>query len=185
MSVGSETKKLVVSTCRSIVKIEIHLHKLDAKSKALEQHRLNGTVPKDLLLPKKKALFEDNQSQVDGILQTSMNTLLSLRIQENVGKQVSEGFPRRRLLTTLQSSREAQLNNKAPLSKVTRVRVKPVTARLAYMESEEEIYDYFQTKVDEGKGTTLEACQQFMQQHTHSNSRTPKKIQDSSATLNI
>ena len=33
------------------------------------KHRLNGTFPKDLSLPKKKSLFEDEQSKGDEILQ--------------------------------------------------------------------------------------------------------------------
>ena len=34
------------------------------------------TVPKELLLPKKKMLFEDQQSEADRILQFAMNSLL-------------------------------------------------------------------------------------------------------------
>ena len=55
MTVGSEIKKLIVSNCRSIVKLETSLNKLEARSTVLEQHRIDGTIPKDLLLPKKMA----------------------------------------------------------------------------------------------------------------------------------
>lgn len=81
---GLETKKLIVSTCRAIVKLEQTLSNLDAKSSALEQHRSNGTFPKDLLLPNKKSLFEDEQSKVDEILnQASISmALLMQRIVE-------------------------------------------------------------------------------------------------------
>ena len=82
MTVGSEIKKLIVSNCRSIVKLETSLNKLEARSTVLEQHRIDGTIPKDLLLPKKKSLFEDHQPQVDEILQTAMNSLLLFRIKE-------------------------------------------------------------------------------------------------------
>ena len=59
---GQETKKLIVSTCRTIVKLEMTFTNLETKLCTLEQHRLNGTVPKDLSLPKKKSLFEHEQS---------------------------------------------------------------------------------------------------------------------------
>ena len=107
MSIGSGTKKLVVSTCRSIVKIETYFNKLEAKYQVLEQHRLNGIVPKDLLLPKKKPLFEDQQSH------RAMNSLLALRITEfsrKMSKSRSQKTALEKdLLTTLQSSRDAQL----------------------------------------------------------------------------
>lgn len=44
-------KSLLYQTCRSIVKLEASIRKLDAKSDELNQHRLNGTISKDLLLP--------------------------------------------------------------------------------------------------------------------------------------
>ena len=34
------------------------------KLRSLEEHVTLGTIPKELLLPKKKALFEDEQSKV-------------------------------------------------------------------------------------------------------------------------
>ena len=43
-AMGQETKKLIVSTCRAIVKLESNLTELEAKSPTLEQHRLNGIV---------------------------------------------------------------------------------------------------------------------------------------------
>ena len=62
---GPETKKLIVSTCCTIVKLEMTFANLETKLCTLEQHRLNGTVPKDLSLPEKKTLFEDEQFNVD------------------------------------------------------------------------------------------------------------------------
>ena len=114
LTFGSEMKKLIVSTCRSIVKLGTSFNKLESKSKELEQHRINGTIPKDLLLPKKKSLFEDSQPQVDTILQTAMNSLLSLRIDE-ISRKMSDIRSRKAslendLLTTLKSSRDTQLN---------------------------------------------------------------------------
>ena len=80
----------------------------------MEQHRLNGTVPKDLLLPKKKSLFEDQQPQVDVILQTAMKSLLELRISE-ISRKMSDIKSRKvalenDLLKTLKSSRDVQIN---------------------------------------------------------------------------
>ena len=113
LHISQETKKLVVSTCRSIVKLEASVKKLESKSDALNQHRLDGTIPKDLLLPKKKALFEDEQSNVDDILQTAMNALLRHRIGE-ISRKISESKTRitsleREFLSILQNSRDAQL----------------------------------------------------------------------------
>ena len=115
---GLETKKLIVATCRSIVKLESSLMKLDAKSSILEQHRSNGTLPKDLLLPKKKSLFEDEQPKVDAILLTASNALLSQRIAE-ISRKQSETLAHRNaveadLLKTLESSRDSQLKLIAP-----------------------------------------------------------------------
>ena len=62
LGISQEIKKLVVSTCRSIVKLEAAISKLETKSEALKEHRSNGSVPKDLSHPKKKTLFEDQQS---------------------------------------------------------------------------------------------------------------------------
>ena len=59
---GLETKKHFVATCQSIVKPESSLMKLNAKSSISEQHRSNGTLPQDLLLPM-KSQFEDEQIQ--------------------------------------------------------------------------------------------------------------------------
>ena len=111
--ISQETKKLVVSTCRSIVKLEASVKNLESKSDVLNQHRLDGTIPKDLLLPKKKALFEDEQSNVDDILQTAMNALLRHRITE-ISRKISESKTRiisleREFLSVLQNSRDAQL----------------------------------------------------------------------------
>ena len=54
LTLGLETKKLIVSTCHAIVKLELTNSKLDAKICDFEEHNHNGTIPKDLLLPKKK-----------------------------------------------------------------------------------------------------------------------------------
>ena len=118
MNLGLETKKLIVTTCRSIVKLELSLRNLDAKSSTLEQHRSNGTFPKDLLLPKKKSLFEDEQPKVDEILLTASNALLSQRIAE-ISRKSSETLAHRNaveadLLKTLESSRDSQLKLIAP-----------------------------------------------------------------------
>ena len=111
--VSQEIKKLVVSTCRSIVKLEATISKLETKSEALNQHRSNGTVPKDLSLPKKKTLFEDQQSKADEILQSAMISLLDLRISET-SRKLSESLAQkasleRDFLKVLQDSRDAQL----------------------------------------------------------------------------
>ena len=102
-----------MSTCRSIVKLEASIRKLEVKSDVLNQHRLNGTVPKDLLLPKKKALFEDQQSVVDEILTTAMKSLLKHRIEE-ISRKMSESKTQkavleREFLLSLQNCRDAQL----------------------------------------------------------------------------
>ena len=111
--ISQETKKLVVSTCRSIVKFEASIRKLESKSDELEPHRSNGTIPKDLLLPKKKALFGDQQSTVDGILQKAMLSLLQHRIEE-IPRKVQESKTRKALiekefLLSMQTSSNAQL----------------------------------------------------------------------------
>ena len=54
LMLGLETKKLIVSTCRAIVKLELTNSKLDAKICDFEEHNHNGTISKDLSLPKKK-----------------------------------------------------------------------------------------------------------------------------------
>ena len=54
LTVGSETKKLIVTTCRSIVKLETSFNKLETKSKALEQHGINGTIPKRFTFAKEE-----------------------------------------------------------------------------------------------------------------------------------
>ena len=69
---------------------------------------------KDLLLPKKKLLFEDSQPQVDTILQTAMNSLVSIWIDE-ISRKMSDIRSRKAslendLLTTLKSSHDTQLN---------------------------------------------------------------------------
>ena len=84
--VGLEMRKQVISACRNIVYQESHLDKLHQKSKLLEEHRSKGTVPKDLLLPKKKALFEDGQGTLDAILQNAQASLLQHRTRETTRK---------------------------------------------------------------------------------------------------
>ena len=113
LSLGLETKKLIVSTCRAIVKLELTLSNLDAKSSALEQHRSNGTFPKDLSLPKKKSLFEDEQSKVDEILNKASMALLMQRLAE-ICRKISEIQVRKQslesdLMKTLESARDSQL----------------------------------------------------------------------------
>ena len=113
LSLGLETKKLIVSTCRAIVKLELTLSNLDAKSSALEQHRSNGTFPKDLSLPKKKSLFEDEQSKVDEILNKASMALLMQRLAE-ISRKISEIQVRKQslesdLMKTLESARDSQL----------------------------------------------------------------------------
>ena len=108
-----DMKRHIVATCRAIVKLELTLSNLDAKSNALEQHRLNDTFPKDLSLPKKKSLFEDEQSKVDDILQKASIALLMQRIAE-ISRKKSETLARKGSLEsdfvkTLESSRDSQL----------------------------------------------------------------------------
>jgi hypothetical protein len=91
---------------------------LEAKSSTLEQHSSNGTLPKDLLLPKKKSLFEDEQPKVDAILLTASKALLSQRIAE-ISRKTSETLAHRKaveadLLKTLESSRDSQLKFTTP-----------------------------------------------------------------------
>ena len=52
--IGTEMRKLVVSTCRNIAYVECTLDKQQKKLQTLEEHVSLGTVPKDLLLPKKE-----------------------------------------------------------------------------------------------------------------------------------
>ena len=66
-----------------------------------------------MLLPKKKTLFEDQQSKADEILQSAMNSLLDLRSSEAFRK-LSESLAQkasleRDFLKVLQDSRDAQL----------------------------------------------------------------------------
>jgi hypothetical protein len=101
------------STCPSIVKLESSLMNLNAKSSTLEQHRSNGTIPKDLLLPKKKSLFENEQPKVEAILLRASNALLSQKTAE-IFRKKSETLAHRKtveaaLLKTLESSRDSQL----------------------------------------------------------------------------
>lgn len=118
LAMGQETKKLIVTNCRAIVRLESNLTKLEAKSTTLEQHRLNGTVPKDLLLPKKKSLFEDEQSKVDDILQTASNALLAQRISETSRKKsellLRKTVIEKNVLKTLEASRDSQLKFLSP-----------------------------------------------------------------------
>ena len=44
MTVGTEIKKHIVSTCHSVVKLETSLSKLEARSKVLEQHRIESVL---------------------------------------------------------------------------------------------------------------------------------------------
>ena len=87
LALGLETKE---PTCYSIVKLEMSLTNLDAKSSTLEQHRSNGTLPKDLLLSR-KSLFVDEQPKVDDILLTASNALLSQRIAK-ISRKKSVNF---------------------------------------------------------------------------------------------
>ena len=109
---GMETKKLIVSTCRSIVQLEVNYFKLEDKKGILEQHKVNGTFPKDLLLPKKKSLYEDRQLKFDEVLQAAMSSLLMLSI-DDVSRKQNELMERKTTLEkdflNLQISREAQL----------------------------------------------------------------------------
>ena len=118
LSVCLETKKLIVSTCRAIVLLESNFVKLEEKSRMLQEHSSNGTVPKDVMLPKKKSLFEDEQCKVDDILQTAMKSLLLQRIAET-SRKMSENIPHRTALendffATLETSRDSQLNRLSP-----------------------------------------------------------------------
>ena len=66
-----------------------------------------------MLLPKKKTLFEDQQSKADEILQSAMNSLLDLRIS-GTSRKLSESLAQkasleRDFLKVLQDSRDAQL----------------------------------------------------------------------------
>ena len=111
--IGLEMRKLVVSTCRSIINVEYTLDKQQKKLRSLEEHVTLGTVPKELLLPKKKALFEDEQSKVDGILHTACQSLLRHRIHETARK-IQETHSKKRSLeqkmfSTFDSAREAQI----------------------------------------------------------------------------
>ena len=110
--VGLEMRKLVISTCRNIVHIEVNLDKLHQRSVLLEEHKSKGTIPKDLLLPKKRALYEDGQTSVDEIIQNAQALLLQLRITET-GRKIRELHSKKhdlenKILSTLNASREAQ-----------------------------------------------------------------------------
>ena len=94
MEVSSEMQKLIVKTCRSIVQLELQNKKLEDKLSALEQHRTNGTFPKDLLIPNKKSLFEDGQATVNEILNKAMKDLLGHRVLETQRK-IAENSSRR------------------------------------------------------------------------------------------
>ena len=59
-----EMRKLVVSACRNIAYVECTLDKQQKKLQTLEEHVSLGTVPKDLLLPKKKALLKMNNPKL-------------------------------------------------------------------------------------------------------------------------
>ena len=95
------------------MRLESNLTKLEAKSSTLEQHRLTGRVPKDLMLPKKKLLFVDGQSRVDDILQTASNALLAQRIAETSRKKsellVCKAVLEKDMLKSLEASRDSQL----------------------------------------------------------------------------
>ena len=94
LSLCLETKRLIVSTCRTVVKLELALSNIDAKSCILEQHRAMGIFPKDLSLPKNKSLFEDERSKVDEILQKASSALLIQRIAE-ISRKISETLAQR------------------------------------------------------------------------------------------
>ena len=79
-------RKLVVSTCRSIINVECTLDKQQKKLRSLAEHVTLGTIPKELLLPNRKALFEDEQSKVYDILHTACQSLLRHRIHETTRK---------------------------------------------------------------------------------------------------
>ena len=70
-------RKLVVSTCRYIAYVERTLDKQQKKLQTLEEQVSLGTVSKDLLLPKKKVLLEDEQSKVDETLHIQHANLYS------------------------------------------------------------------------------------------------------------
>ena len=111
--IGMEMRKLVVSTCRNIAYVECTLDKQQKKLQTLEEHVSLGTVPKDLLLPKKKALFEDEQSKVDEILHTACQSLLQHRIHET-SRKIRETRSKKlsleqKLFSTFGSAREVQI----------------------------------------------------------------------------
>ena len=109
-----ETKKLISNTCRLILQLEASHRKLVEKSPALEQHKLKGTFPKDLLLPKKKSLFEDEQPKVDAILQSAITSLLEQRYSETSRKKSLNLAKRAELesnfFKTIEWSRDNQLS---------------------------------------------------------------------------
>ena len=112
--VGLEMRKQVISTCRNIVYQESHLDKLHQKSKLLEEHRSKGTVPKDLLLPKKKALFEDGQGTLDAILQNAQASLLQHQTRETTRKIVETQSKKldieKNILSVFEVTKTAQIN---------------------------------------------------------------------------
>ena len=118
LMVSQETKKLIISTCRTIVNFESSISKYEEKLSVLEQHLANGTAPKDLLLPKKKSLFEDEQDKIDEILTYGTSQLLTRRTSETKRKltelksriQAAE----KSFIETISLSREAQLKLVSP-----------------------------------------------------------------------
>ena len=112
--VGLEMRKQVISACRNIVYQESHLDKLHQKSKLLEEHRSKGTVPKDILLPKKKALFEDGQGTLDAILQNAQASLLQHRTRETTRKIVETQSKKldieKNILSVFEVTKTAQIN---------------------------------------------------------------------------
>ena len=59
--------------------------------KLLEEHKSKGTVPKDLLLPKKKALFEDGQGTLDAIFFCPEESLIARKSFDNI-KQIESDY---------------------------------------------------------------------------------------------
>ena len=113
MDIGLEMRKLVVSTCRSIINVECTLDKQQKKLHSLEEYVTLGTIPKELLLPKNKALFEDEQSKVDHVLYTTCQSLLQHKIHETTRK-IQETHSKKcsleqKMFSTFDSAREAQI----------------------------------------------------------------------------
>ena len=111
LSLGLETKRLIVSTYHTIVKLELAFSNLDAKSCTLEQHRAMGTFPNPVS-SEKKLLFEDEQSQMDEILQNVSSAFLVQRKKSETLTQkisVEDG-----LLKNFESSRDSQVMHTVP-----------------------------------------------------------------------